>query len=400
MKISGYGRSVCGHGTRLQMKGNFMKNSIRLTAVFLAALLLTGCRIRIIPRPSGAETTAEAETAAETETGDETTAGEETTSAETLPPAAPVSAENFLPHLPDTLYEYRGEGNEFASYTMTTDYISGNMQQQRINNGGTEIVRVFRAGDGKITELMSKGEIYYRENYLGSAFDPAEEKILLMEPIETGTSWTLADGSVKTITNTAYVLFTPSGTHEAVEVTTSDSGGAVTNLDYYAYLGLVKTIYNPGPDQVSSTLSAIRTNAPLERQISFFYPNADDDILYYTDKTIRFPTNSDTAAVLEAAYKDSAPVKILTDNTKINSLGIDADNIVRLDLSKDFVTEMSAGAMYESLILQCLANTFCRYYNAEKLALTIDGGAYESGHILFEAGDLLTADYGNSLPAE
>lgn len=381
-----------------------MKKHMKLTAIFLAAVLLTGCRIRIIPRSSGAETTAGSPAGAETETADETTAGspagaETETAAETGAPA-PVSAVNFLPMRNDVLYEYRGEGNEFASYTMTTEYYSEGMFQQRINNGGTEIVRVFRAGDGKITELMSKGEIYYRENYLGSAFDPAEEKIILMEPIEAGTSWTLPDGSVKTITNTAYILFTQSGTYDAVEVTTADAGGTVTNLDYFTGMGLVKTVFNPGPDEVSSTLSAMRENTPAERQISFFYPNAEDDILYYQDITVLFPTNSDTAAVLEEAYKNVSPVKILTDNTKINSLRIDADNIVRLDVSGAFVTEMSAGALYESLILQSLANTFCRYYNAEKLALTVDGGPYQSGHILFEEGDLLSADYGNSLPAE
>lgn len=58
------------------------------------------------------------------------------------------------------------------------------------------------------------------------------------------------------------------------------------------------------------------------------------------------------------------------------------------------------GAMYESLILQSVVNTFCRCYKADYLALTVDGGSYKSGHILYETGQLLSADYTNTTPAD
>ncbi|MHB1364926.1 MAG: GerMN domain-containing protein [Eubacteriales bacterium] len=354
-----------------------MKKWINLTLLFLSVFLFTSCQIpgAIVPGTNDTEI--------ETENNKPEV----------------LKAEDFLPIKENVRYEYEGEGNEFASYVMVIDYTSGNMVQQRINNGGTEIVKVFKAGDGQVSELMSKGEVYFRENFLNSEFHTDEEKIILMEPIKVGMNWTLMDSSKKTITSISFGLETPSGHYEAVEVTTSNDQGEITNLDYYVKdVGLVKTVFSPGDNQISSTLSKVLEDELYEQTISFFYPNANDNILYYEDKIIRFSTNAETSTVLESAY--SALGKVFSVNTKINSLKIDSENILSIDLNQAFVTEMSAGAMYESLILQSIANTFGKYYNAEKVSLTIEGKNYESGHILVEPGDLLPVDYSNAVKAE
>lgn len=357
-----------------------MKKQFKLTLIFLSLIILTSCQI---PGTGTGET--DIITDIETENNEPEI----------------LKAEDFLPVKENVRYEFAGEGNEFASYDMYIDYTSGNTVQQRINNGGTEIVKVFKAGDGKVSELMSKGEIYYRENFLDSEFSPDDENIMLMEPIEAGTAWTLNDSSIMTITSTSFDIETPSGNYKAVEVTTANDQGEITNLDYYVKdVGLVKTVFSPGENQISSTLSKITEDVLFEQTISFFYPNANDDILYYEEKTVKFGTNDETGTVLESAYKDSALGKVFSENTKINSLKIDSDNILHIDLNRAFITEMSAGAMYESLILQSIANTFGKYYNAEKVSLTIEGGTYESGHILFKPEDLLTVDYSNAVKAE
>jgi hypothetical protein len=53
---------------------------------------------------------------------------------------------------------------------------------------------------------------------------------------------------------------------------------------------------------------------------------------------------------------------------------------------------MNAGAAYESMILQCIANTFGNYYHAESLILTIEGKPYESGHISMEEGQWIPVE--------
>ncbi len=93
-------------------------------------------------------------------------------------------------------YNYEGEGNEFAYYTATIDYVSENRVQQRTNNGGTETIKVFECMNVKISVTYSKSEIFYREDFLNK--NTKNTEILLMEPLISGTTWTLDDSSIRT----------------------------------------------------------------------------------------------------------------------------------------------------------------------------------------------------------
>jgi hypothetical protein len=299
---------------------------------------------------------------------------------------------DFCPIRENTRYVYEGTGNEFASYDVWTDYTSEGRVQQRVNNGGTELARVLAIEDGQLKKVYAREEAYYRENLLGKTGE--SEEILLMEPIEEGTSWTLPDSRVRTITDTAAEIRTPSGAYTAVEVVTEGHGSKVA--DYYAQnVGLVLSVFTSWETEVRSALSRIEENAQWKQTVRFYYPNADGSGVEYTDKEISFRTNDVTRTVLEQVYRElgSAHAKVFSDNTRINSLYLNDDGMVYLDLSKDFLAEMNAGSLYESLILQSTANTFCRYYNAGKMILTIDNDLYKSGHFAFQKGEALTADY-------
>ncbi|MPM51125.1 hypothetical protein SDC9_97872 [bioreactor metagenome] len=56
---------------------------------------------------------------------------------------------------------------------------------------------------------------------------------------------------------------------------------------------------------------------------------------------------------------------------------------------------MNAGSGFEAMILQCLTNTLGDYYQVEEVYITIDGGPYESGHIIIEEGEAYKVDYTN-----
>lgn len=299
--------------------------------------------------------------------------------------------QDYFPLKENVRYVYEGQGNEYASYNVMNDYIAEGRVQQRVDNGGTVLARVLEISEGKLTRLLSKEEAYYRENMLNVK---TENEILLKEPLTKGTSWNTSDSRVRTITGTAVSVTTPSGNYEALEVTTQSANG--TTKDYYAKnIGLVKSIFAFEGNEISSSLSKIEENIALKQGISFFYPNMQDGKIYYTDREISFKTNEITRSVLEAAYKESVNSnlgKVFWPNTKINSLYLNKDGMVYIDLNGAFLTEMNAGAGYESMILQCIGNTFGKYYNADKVILTIDNKLYESGHIVMQKGEFIVVN--------
>ena len=304
--------------------------------------------------------------------------------------------EDYFPINENVRYVYEGNGNEYASYNVYIDYTSENKIQLRIDNGGTVRSEVIEVKDGKVKRILSKPETYYRENFLKKT---GEEEVLLMEPLKNGTSWTLKDSSLRKITNTSADITTPLGSYKAIEVVTESKDGKTS--DYYVKnIGLVKSVFIFGDNEVTSSLSNIEENASLVQNVSFFYPNINDDKTYYENKEVTFKTNDITKKVLFDAYKDtmrSKANKEFSNNVNINSLYLNQDGMVYVDLNEVFMKEMNAGALYESMILQSIANTFGKYYNSEKVILTIDNKLYESGHILMNKGEYLKVNYDNAI---
>lgn len=311
-----------------------------------------------------------------------------------------LKVEDYYPIKENVKYVYEGSGNEYASYNVYIDYTSENKVQQRVDNGGTVMVKVIEINDGKVTRLLSRGEAYYRENFLNTKSD--DKEVLLMEPLVKGTSWQLNDSRIRKITNTSIKVETPSGNYDAIEVITEGSNDKT--IDYYAKnVGLVKSVFISGGTEITSSLSKIEENASLTQNISFFYPNINDNKIYYIDKDITFNTNDITRLVLESYYKEvieSDLGKVLNTNTKINSLYLNKDGMVYIDFNKAFITEMNAGSGYESMILKSIANTFGKYYGSQKVILTIDNNLYESGHIAMKKGEFIEVNYDDSIKLE
>lgn len=192
-------------------------------------------------------------------------------------------------------------------------------------------------------------------------------------------------------------LKTPAGRYKAVKVVTV--GEDYTNTDYYAKgVGLIKTVsISKGDDlKVSSTVKKITRDTERLESIQFFFPNIDDDKIYIRNTQVAFKTNSITAEVLGNGYKEAEVDKlgsVLSKNTKINTLMLNEEGKVELDLNRAFRKEMNAGSGYEGMILQSLANTFCRYYNAQEMILTIEDEPYSSGHFEMREGESIKADF-------
>jgi len=311
-----------------------------------------------------------------------------------------LTVSDYFPIRDNTRYIYEGYGNEYAAYQATVDYSQDDKIQQRINNGGTEIVTVFKIADGKVTKVFSRGETYFRQNFMDEQSNGPEE-IILMEPIEVGTSWTAGD-SQTTITSLDKEVETPYGTYDALEVTAEGTDAKTINY-YVKDIGLIKTIYIGADYEVSSALSSIDEEVSFTQTVRFYYPNIDDEKYYYVDIDIDFMTNDSTGDVLCGLYKQMPENtnitvgKVFSANTVINSIYLNSDGIVYLDLNRSFLTEMNAGSGYEGMILQSIANTFGGYFNTDKLILTIDGQLYESGHFAFQKGEYITVNLDNAM---
>ena len=309
-----------------------------------------------------------------------------------------LAIKDYFPFTENSKYMYTGEGNEYASYTVYTDYITETRVQTRTNNGGTEIVKVIEMKDGQLKEIFSRGETYFRENFTDTKSDDGE--ILLKEPLIKGTSWTTGDNINRSITNVDVELTTPLGTYKALEVTSEGKDYKI--VDYYAKdIGLIKTVNTGNGYEVSSTLSKIENDVPLVQNINIYYPDMKGDILNSTNIPISFNTNDEPKELLEKTIKEMAEAsQLMSTNTKINNLYLNDDGMVYVDFSKEFITEMNAGSAYEAMILQSITNTLGKYYGVENVYITLDGKPYESGHIMMKEGEPFTVDLKNVKPTD
>ncbi len=321
-------------------------------------------------------------------------------SADNLPSDMSMRVADYFPVFENTFYVYQGRGNEYASYETYIDYAKGDRFQQRINTAGTTVGRVIEITRDQAAIVLSLGEAPYRQNMLDAA--GAEPEILLKAPLQTGTAWLLGDARIRTITDVGAQVETPLGVFSAIEVTTEGPYGKA--IDYYARdIGLVKSIYASEGLSVVSELARLHKDVPMVQTVRFYFPNIEDGRLYYIDRDISFHTNDITRKVLAEAYKEppAEPLgRVFSPGTKINSLYLNQDGMVYIDLNKAFQKEMNAGAAYEAMILQSIANTFGHYYGANRVVLTVDGKPYESGHLAFEPGEYLTVSDENTAPAQ
>jgi hypothetical protein len=320
-----------------------------------------------------------------------TTETEVTPKPQTGQPASAYSIKDYFPFKENTFYEFEGTGNEYAAFTVWVDYVKGDKIQLRKNNGGTEVASVIQNSNGELKIVFSKEEAYYREDFTTK---PANrDEILLKEPLVKGTSWTLPDGRKRYISNIDVDITTPSGSYKALEVTTEGKDAKV--LDYYALnTGHIQSLFTASGMEVKSALKKITSNTSLTQNVRFYYPNINDNKLYYLDKQLSFKTNDITKMSFEKVFKeapDSNLGKLIGPNVKIKSLYLNND-VVYVDFSKELISEMNAGSGYESMILQSITNTLGGYYGVQKVYILVENEPYSSGHILMKKGETFTVN--------
>ncbi len=373
-----------------------------LTIAFALTLTLAGCGIigpaptpSVSPSASASSSPSASASTSPSEPGETSTAPAD---------ASGLTLADYFPFKENVHMTYAGFGNEYAAMESWVDYVRNGALQLRRNNGGTEVVNIFVVEDGALKRVFLREETYYRQDFTAMR---AKEEILIMEPLEVGTTWTLADGSQRSITATNAAVTVPYGTFAALEVTTVYDGS--TGKSYYAPgLGLVKSefVSDEAPsDPVTSELENYEEGSPLLQYAHFYYPDFNNERVAYIEKTFELYTNDDITAVFEREFKTvpegSGLTPLMPADAALNSVSYDpGTGVVTADVSGRFVTGMNAGASLEGLILQSVADTLGWYFQTDKVQLTVDGGPYESGHFLFSAGEYLPYDLNGTVAFE
>lgn len=313
----------------------------------------------------------------------------------------PEKISDYYPFSPDTILHYKGVGNEFAQKVVSVDFIKGNRIQLRTNNGGTVVVDIMEIANGELRRVYSRAETYYRENL--TAMGEPNQEVLLKEPLVKGTSWTLPGGVKREITAVDKEIVTPLGAYDAIEVTTSGSGGETH--DYYAKgIGLVKSEFVAGSDTISSSLEKLENETAVRETMKFFYPYFDKDKVAYLEQDISLKTNEEILPVFESHWKQKPNAdlsQVISKNVRINHITVDAiKNQVNIDFSKNLVTEMNAGSGLEGMIVNSIVNTLGDYYDVDKVYVTLDGEPYSSGHIAVGKDEPFHVDYGDGIKYE
>jgi hypothetical protein len=294
---------------------------------------------------------------------------------------------DYYPFLENTRLVYEGRGNEFAARRVYFDFVKDNQAQLRVDNGGTTLAQSLKIKDGELRKVNSQEGFYYWHKL--TATDDNYE-VLLKEPLSEGTTWTLNDGRKRYISDTNVQVTTPSGDYKALEVTTE--GEEYQQINYYAKdIGLVLSQFKRNETVIETLLKEIKEDSKLVQRIKFFYPDFSAEESKYISQQVEFRTN-DTPEEIFTAELQKEPAEgltpIISENTKINNIELNqAENIVKVDFSKELVTDMNAGHLLESLIIQSIVNTFGHYYNVDKVYLSLAGQPYQSGHMMIERGE-------------
>lgn len=289
--------------------------------------------------------------------------------------------------------DYEGTGNEYAEQETFIEFIEDNKAQIKIMNPGTTFVKVLEYKNGALTEVFAEGEFYHIENMLNA--NTNRSNIILKEPLEIGNTWSNGDDTVMEITGLDKEIDTPSGAYNALEVTTKFKEGGIQKEYYVRDLGLVARIYVNDDFEVKTLLREIK-NQKQSMEILGYYPTAQDIGTSYVRESIEFGTNDNIEDILEDIMKNPSSDKLLSPiskNTNINNIHLNRDSwTLEVDFSKELLGDMNAGSAMETEVLKSIVNTLGKFYDVEKVYITIEGNPYESGHFGIKPGEYFQVD--------
>lgn len=171
--------------------------------------------------------------------------------------AADKKPGDYFPLTNGSMWQYQGEGNEYAALARKVIFVSENKAQIQEDNGGTVSASVIETTDTEIVITYFQGESYDENNFL--AQESNENLIILKAPLKNGTKWEYRTGT-REIVDVKARVDTPAGKFEdciAVKVALPDS----TLFEYFKDgVGMVKREFISGDNRITSTLEKFYIN--------------------------------------------------------------------------------------------------------------------------------------------
>lgn len=162
-----------------------------------------------------------------------------------------ASLKDFFPLTEGSTWQYKGEGNEYASFVRKVLFVEGDKVQVSEDNGGTVSASVFEITEKAITCVFSRGEEYDGANLLDE--ESNENYAILQAPLKPGTKWE-AQGEVREIVDINATVDTPAGKFENCIKVSIKSETSTMHEYYKEGVGLVKREFESEGMKVTSTL--------------------------------------------------------------------------------------------------------------------------------------------------
>lgn len=172
------------------------------------------------------------------------------------PAPSPVVKEKnigvYMPMKVGYIWEYQGEGNEYASYTQRVEYEEDKRYQLTRDNGGTVIADIYEIRKDSIVHVYMAGESYDHTNLLKQQ-NNLEDTVLKL-PIEVGNKWISEENSYE-IVDTKATVIVPYGTFDdCVVVRRTYKDGSEDYMSYKEGVGMLQSEFRSGDFKVFSRL--------------------------------------------------------------------------------------------------------------------------------------------------
>lgn len=270
----------------------------------------------------------------------------------------------------ETYVEYSSESEESTS-----------VQHRVITRGAdSPFVYVTKIKDGKLMRTHTSSSVGYTYNVMNQ--ENIDPDVLLSAPVTLGNSWDIPGGR-RTITAVDVIVDVPLGSYRAVEVTTNYDDGQKIVQYYVPDFGLLcEYQYDKNGNEISSLeASTQESDQGFTQLIRFYFVEPYSSSIRYQSRRVTIKPNASMGSRFINQFRTvpSGSGLITLDDVSINSIRLDSHGYVHVDFSFSLITTVSyIGRSSEGLLLTALANTFCEYYQTNRMYITIDGELYES----------------------
>ena len=319
------------------------------------------------------------------------------------PTPTPVAyeLESFLP-LEDIhiRYESPDSSDYRETYVEYTDEDSHAVQHRVFSNSSSSPeVTVTYCEDGQLIQKRIKNSVGFTYNFLSEK--GASQQVLLKEPLVEGNSWAV-EGGTRTITNTDHIIDMPLGAYRALEVTTEYTSGKRTVQYYVPDFGLVAE-YSYEGGKLTGKLEAVSTDTDqgFTQLIRFYFAQPNTDSIKYENRSVTVKPNASMASRFVNQFR-SVPTGsglFALDGISIRSIRRDSHGYIHVDFGESLTAIVSnVGRATENLLITALTNTFCDYYQTDRLYLTVEGQPYESPYRFLLEGEYFSPNYSKASP--